>query len=91
MTWPLLAALYATAAEIGSVAALLASACVFAIGRLAPPALLRPFVPVAFVVAASAIIDNEAWGVGIAVMVVLPVAASALTTLADHRLGTQTG
>lgn len=91
VTWPTLAALYASFPQIGAVPALLAAACVLVIGRLAPTAVLRPLVPVAFAFAAAVLIENEAWGVALVVMVALPVVASALTTLADHRLNSNTG
>lgn len=88
VTWPLLAALWAGAADIGSVTALLCATCVLLIGRLASRQMLRPVVPVAIGVCAAVIFANEAWGIGLLVMVVLPLAASALTTLADRRLST---
>lgn len=89
VTWPLLAALFAGADTIGGVTAVLAGACVVFIGRLANDRWLRPLVPVAFVIGASVIFATEAWSVGILVMVLLPVAASGLTSLADWRMNAQ--
>lgn len=89
VTWPLLAALFAGAETVGDVTAVLAGACVVFIGRLADDRWLRPLVPVAFAAGASVIFATEAWVVGILVMVLLPVAASALTTLADWRTNAQ--
>lgn len=88
MSWPLLAALWAGAEDIGAATAVLCAACVLLIGRLASRQMLRPVVPVAIGVCAAVIFANEAWGVGLLVMVLLPLAASALTTLADRRLPT---
>ena len=88
VTWPLLAALWAGAADIGDVTAVLCAACVLLIGRLADNRMLRPVVPVAIGVCAAVIFANEAWVIGLLVMVVLPLMASALTTVADRRLTT---
>lgn len=88
VTWPLLAALWAGAADIGAVTAVLCAACVLLIARLADNRLLRPLVPIAIGTCAAVILANEAWGVGLLVMVVLPLAASALTTIAERRLPT---
>ncbi len=89
MTWPLLAALWAGAGDIGAVTAVLAAACVLLIARLADDRWLRPLVPVSIAVGAGVILATEAWGVGFLVLVVLPLAASALTTIANRRLLTQ--
>ena len=88
MSWLLIAALWAGAADIGSVTALLASACVLVLGRVIDNRILRPMVPVSIAICGGAILANEAWGVGLAVMIVLPLVASALTTAADRRLPT---
>jgi len=88
VAWPLLAALWASAADIGAVTAVLCAACVLLIARLADDRLLRPLVPISIGVCAAAIFAKEAWGVGVLVMIVLPLAASALTTIAERRLPT---
>ena len=90
VAWPLLGALWAGAATIGNATALLAAACVVIITRLADTRWLRPLVPVSIAIGAGVILANEAWGVGMLVLVVLPLAASALTTLADRKLPTPT-
>lgn len=86
VAWLLLAALWASAADIGSITALLAAGCVIVLTRLIDNRYLRPAVPASTGICAAAIFANEAWGVGMLVLIVLPVVASALTTIADHRL-----
>lgn len=88
VTWPLLAALWAGAGNIGSTTAVLCAACVLIMGRLASTQMLRPMVPASIGLCAAVIFANEAWTVGVLVMVVLPIMASALTTIADRRLPT---
>lgn len=91
VTWPLLAALWAGAEDIGSTTAVLCAACVLMIGRVASSQMLRPVVPVSIGICAAVIFAHEAWAIGLLVMVVLPILASALTTIADRRMSTVSG
>lgn len=91
MTWLLIAAMWAGAEAIGSTTAVLGSACLLMIGRLADDRWLRPLVPVSIAIAAGVIMRTEAWGIAALVLIVLPLAASALTTIADRRLHAANG
>lgn len=89
MAWPLLGSLYAAAPAIGGATAVLAAVCIVAIVRLADDRLLRPLVPVSLLAGTIVIMSREAWGVGVFLLVFLPLVCATFNTMVLRRITAQ--